>query len=225
MKASQVLTSRRLIGAQGIAALVLGVCGLFALGAGPDGVSWGFLLDDEARRMVLDVRAPRVLLSGVAGAALATAGAALQALLRNPLADPYVIGVSGGAAVGGALVLAAGPALQVFVPYGAVLGALGSSALLAWFVMRDRDRTDATILAGVVFNAFASAIITLLKVVLPAERTQALLFWLVGSIDYVPFSTLAVVGFVVAGGIGVLVAHAGDLELMALGEVEASTLR
>lgn len=201
-----------------ISAFAVVAATLFALCAGPDGLA---LPTSDG---TLAIRGPRVALAALAGAALATAGAALQALLRNPLADPFVIGVSGGAALGGAVCIALGAAAAAWIEGGAIAGAALSTLLLAWFLKRERNSTDATLLAGVVFNAFASAIITVMKTTMSAEKTQSMLFWLIGTIDYVTPSTLAIVGVSVALGVGVLVRHAGGLELLSLGPDEAERL-
>jgi iron complex transport system permease protein len=198
----------------------------FGMAAGPSGLSLAWLSDDEVRSSVLSLRGARVALAILVGAALSMTGAALQALLRNPLADPYIIGVSGGAALGGALaVTAAGALAAVAVPTGAVAGAFLASAGLGWFVAREgRGRTDGTLLAGVVFNAFASAIITLIKTLLPAERSYALLFWLVGTLGYPDATTLLfVIAAVLAGG-AALLGLSGRLDVLALGDDEALRL-
>lgn len=202
------------------------VCAGLALALGPDGVSLAWLDAADTRETTLSLRGARVVLALLVGAALSTAGAALQALLRNPLADPYIIGVSGGAAVGGALAVALGvAAVSVVVPLASVGGAFFATAGLSWFVAREGSgRGDATLLVGVVFNAFASAVITLIKTLLPAEKSYALLFWLVGTIGYPDAGTLALVGAAVVVGVGVLLASAGSLELLALGEDEAARL-
>lgn len=198
----------------------------FALGAGPKGISFSWLSDPEAREALVSLRGTRVWLALLVGCALAMTGAALQALLRNPLADPYIIGVSGGAALGGALAVAmAGAFAAVAVPTGAVAGAFVASAGLAWFVAREgRGRTDATLLAGVVFNSFAAALITLVKTLLPAERSQALLFWLVGTLGYPDRPTLLVVTAAVLVGGAALLALRGHLDVLALGDDEALRL-
>jgi iron complex transport system permease protein len=196
-----------------------GATGALALLVGPSGV--------ELPAMdALSLRAPRVVLAALAGAALSCAGAALQGLLRNPLADPYIIGVSGGAALGGAFVVAAGlGGVALLLEGAAFAGAALSSLGLAALVARDRSpRTDATLLAGVVFNFFAAAVITLIKTLIPAERAYALLYWLVGSVGYVDTSTLIILGTAVAVGVGALWARSGELELLALGDDEASRL-
>jgi iron complex transport system permease protein len=220
---SSILTPRRRRAV--IAGGVVACLAAFALAllVGPDG---GLPDDPELRATSLSLRGTRALLALAVGGALSAAGAALQALLRNPLADPYIIGVSGGAAVGGALAVAAGAAaFSAAVPLAAVFGAFGASAGLAWFVAREGDgRSDATLLAGVVFNAFASAVITLIKTMLPAERSYALLFWLVGTIGYVDGKTLLTLGLAIAAGVALLLRTSGRLELLALGDDEAARL-
>lgn len=208
---------RRDVLALGVAAVL--VAGGVGLVVGPLG------FDVPASDEMLSLRGARVALALLVGAALSATGAALQALLRNPLADPYIIGVSGGAAVGGALVVAAGAAAGLAVSTGAMAGAFVASAGLAWFVAREgRGRSDATLLAGVAFNAFASAIITLIKTLLPAEKSYALLFWLVGTIGYIDGRSLLALALVVAVGVGALVKLSGALELLALGDDEAARL-
>jgi iron complex transport system permease protein len=202
----------------GTLALVVAVA--IGLVAGPHGLSL-----PNAESAVL--RLHRTLLAGAVGAALASTGAALQALLRNVLAEPFVIGVSGGAAVGGALPLVvAGSAFAALtVPLGAVLGAVAASLLLTAFLARDkRPHSHATLLVGVAMNAFASALITVLKTLLPPDRTSSLLFWLTGSIGYVDGPTLALVVVCVCVSMAVLIRRAGELELLALGDDEALRL-
>jgi iron complex transport system permease protein len=206
---------RRVLFLGGVAALLAGALGVVV---GPSGF-------DVPASDIMNLRGSRVLLGLLVGAALSATGAALQALLRNPLADPYIIGVSGGAAVGGALVVATGAAAALAVSTGAMAGAFVASAGLAWFVAREgRGRSDATLLAGVVFNAFAFAIITLIKTLLPAEQSYALLFWLVGTVGYVDYGALAGLAAVVLFGLVALVKLSGSLELLALGDDEAARL-
>jgi iron complex transport system permease protein len=206
------------------AAAVVVLAALLGLCAGPSGVDLAWLRPEESP--ALRLRGGRVLLALVVGAALSATGAALQALLRNPLADPFIIGVSGGAAVGGSLAVAAGAAtFALAVPGAAVLGAFAASAGLAWFVSREGGgRSDATLLAGVVFNAFAAAVVTLIKTLLPAEQSYTLLFWLVGTVGYVSPAALFGVSAACVVGVGALIALSGPLELLSLGEREAARL-
>lgn len=202
---------------------VLSIC--LALSVGPEGVSldWVFSTRDP---LLLSLRGSRALLALLVGAALAMAGTTLQTVLRNPLADPYIIGVSGGAALGGSLVLAfSGHLGQAGVSSGAILGALMASGFLVWFLERDGAASphDA-LLAGVVFNAFAAALITLIKTMLPPERGYALLFWLVGTVGYPDVPALVTVALCVAVAGSTLFALSGRLELLSLGHEEALRL-
>ena len=189
-----------------------------AVTIGPDGVA----LDAD----LLPLRLTRVLLAVVVGAGLSATGAALQALLKNPLADPYVLGVSGGAAMGGALAIAIGAVVGgLGLHFAASLGALAASGLLAWFLARDRGgRGDTALLVGVTLNAFSWALVAVVRAALPGDRTQILSVWLVGSVGYPPALDLAVAAVVTVVGIGLLVVVAGDLALLRAGEDEAARL-
>lgn len=208
-------------------ALVVATAG--ALAVGPDGVSWSTDL--------VPLRAARVLLALVVGAGLAATGAGLQALLKNPLADPYVLGVSGGAALGGALAIALGGAALRTGLGGAALGtglglhaaaaggAAAASALLAWFLARDRGgRSETALLVGVTLNAFSWALVAVVRAALPAERTQILSVWLVGSVGYPEWRDLALAAGVTVVGVGLLVRGSGDLSLLRAGASEAARL-
>lgn len=220
---SQTLTPRRRRTALAllVGALCVAIAG--ALAVGPDGISTSLDL--------LPLRASRVLLAAVVGAGLAATGAALQALLHNPLADPYVIGVSGGAALGGtvALVVASGlvglglqgPGLHA----AAALGAAGASALLAWFLARDRTgRSETALLVGVTLNAFAWALVTVVRAALPADHTQVLSLWLVGNVGYPPPGDLLLAVTTSMVGLWALFSVSGDLALVRSGDAEALRL-
>jgi iron complex transport system permease protein len=169
--------------------------------------------------------------------ALAASGTALQALLRNPLAEPFVLGVSGGAALGGALsLLAAGLLGGLWAPLaalghaspvaaGAVAGAAGATVLV-FAVGRVGGRLvpEAALLVGIVFNAFAAAVITVLKVLVAPEQAARLLYWLMGSLGYEPAGAILATAAVVLAAVGVLVALSGRLNLLSLGEEEAASL-
>ena len=133
------------------------------------------------------LRLPRVLMGLVLGGGLAGVGVVFQAMLRNPLADPYVLGVSGGAALGGALGLVLVP-LTAWIGAGAVqlsafAGALLATAML-WRLARGATGASALVilLGGTVFNAFAAAAILLIQTLVSADRAQAVLYWLMGSL-------------------------------------------
>lgn len=184
------------------------------------------------------LRLPRIVLAAEVGAALSVAGVALQALLRNPLADPFVFGLSGGAAIGTALVVAfSGTALGAaafaasswlgLLPaqLAAILGALGA-ALLVFTLGRARGQLvpERALLVGVVFNSFASALVLSIEAVLQPEQTQAVLLWLSGTLGYETTPVLLAAGVVVLLPTLLLGALAGRLNLLALGDEGAQAL-
>ena len=133
--------------------------------------------------MIRTLRGPRVLAAAGVGALLALSGLAQQSLLRNPLADPYVLGTSGGAAVGALLALMAGWAMA----FGAAIGALAASGLLLMLARRAlATRDDASahlILAGAMLAALSGALATLLLALTPDQRLRGAIFWLVGDLS------------------------------------------
>jgi iron complex transport system permease protein len=200
-----------------------------ALGAGE--VTRALLGDagaDPAADIVLRVRLPRVLLAALVGAALAVAGVLFQALLRNPLADPFVLGVSGGAAVGGIAALSLGGALglgQGAVPPAAFAGAVVTTLVL-YAVAGVRGRVSAThlLLTGVVFNAFASAAIVFLASLAGLSEGSSIFLWLIGSLSATRADVAGWVAVFLAGGLAVALVSARNLNLLALGEESAQQL-
>ena len=181
-----------------------------------------------AADIVLRVRLPRVLLAALVGASLAVSGVLFQALLRNPLADPYVLGVSGGAAVGGILVMSLGASFglgQSAVPPGAFAGAIITTVVL-YAVAGARGRVSATnlLLTGVVFNAFASAAIIFLASAAGLTEGASIFLWLIGSLSASRVDVAAWVALFLAGGLAFALPAARSLNLLALGEESARQL-
>jgi len=174
---------------------------------------------------LLEIRLPRVVLGCMAGAGLAASGVAFQAILRNPLADPYIVGVSGGAALGGVIAMVLGVSTGVALPIFAFSGAV-VSALLLFALARARGRADALtlLLIGVVFNAFAAAVVTFLKTVVSPTKAQEILFWLMGVIDVPDTTTLFALAVYLFIGCGVLIAAGGALNLLSTSDDEAAAL-
>lgn len=206
--------------------LILGglsvVFGALAVGAVPlPGGFWNALTHPGIGREILfDIRLPRILL-GTVGALLASAGCALQGLLRNPLGDPYLLGVSGGAALGSAL----GLLLGVSQPPAAMVGAF--LALAAVLVLsRGGGAPSATlmVLAGAALHAFTSSILTFILSQARREEGAGILFWLLGSLEspsYGRLLPLLSLSVLVLGG---LIALAPALNLLSLGEETAGAL-
>ncbi|HEU5251405.1 MAG TPA: iron ABC transporter permease [Thermoanaerobaculia bacterium] len=182
------------------------------------------LAGSETARLVASLRIPRVGLAALVGACLAVAGAALQALLKNPLADPFLLGTSGGAAVGAALAAVAG--LSPFVsPVAAFAGAVGSSLVVAALSRRGgRLDLQRLLLAGLIANAFFSAVLLAVFSVASSQTARTMLFWMMGSLaDATPGRVLALAPYAVAA-LAVLVAFAARLNLFAVGEENAAAL-
>jgi len=234
------LSSRRLAAVVLLGLLAVALAIAISCLVGAQHVSFARALAGEEpdRAILLGLRLPRAVLAAVVGCALAAAGTALQALLRNPLAEPFVLGVSGGAALGGTIILlAATLAAHLFRPLGDLLGAAppvaagaiagaAGATLLVFALGRVGGRLvpEAALLVGIVFNAFAAAVITLLKVLVAPEQAARLLYWLMGAIGYETGTTLATGAVCVGASVAVLVLLSARLNLLALGDDEAAAL-
>jgi iron complex transport system permease protein len=178
--------------------------------------------------IVLEIRLPRAVLAALVGAGLATAGALLQALLQNPLADPYVLGISGGAALGGVAALAVGGGFWLggaAVPLVSFAGALGASLLLyAVAAAGGRAPAHSLLLTGVVFNAFASSLIVFVTSAADLSRVASVFLWLIGSVRLVEPALLAGVAALFGLGLAIAMHHAYALNLIAQGDETASHL-
>jgi len=202
---------------------------LFAISAGSVSVPWDelwrILLGDRAApnyTLVTELRIPRALTAFACGGMLALAGALMQVLLRNPLADPYILGVSGGAAVGALSTLLAGLG-GLWLTGGAFLGAM-LSMLLVFALAHGRGAWTPTrlLLTGVVVASGWGAIISLILSLSPDTTLRGMIFWLLGDLSQTPRPMLG------AGmlGIGLLVAliSARELNVLVFGELKARTL-
>ncbi len=174
------------------------------------------------RTLVLELRVPRVLAAFATGGLLAVAGALMQVLLRNPLADPYVLGLSGGAAVGalGAMLLGLG---TVVVSGSAFAGALLSTVLVFGLAHGTGSWTPTRLLlTGVVVAAGWGAVITFMLVIGPTERIPGMLYWLMGDLAYARSPWPAVV--VLALACALIVPLGRSLNVLARGPLQAATL-
>ncbi|HEV2195391.1 MAG TPA: iron ABC transporter permease [Candidatus Acidoferrum sp.] len=183
--------------------------------------------------IIQNIRFPRIILAIIVGASLSVAGTSFQALLRNPLADPYVLGVSSGAALGAILALIAEPHLTLSPALGALLtplcAFLGASLTITavYFLGRRQGQIDSTtlLLGGVITASFLSAIIVFLMSTVNSSDTRGMVFWLMGNLST---SFQKSVYWFLAGGFllaaGVIYACANDLNILLSGEKEAMHL-
>lgn len=195
------------------------LCALFSFGKSPCG------LTPEQSTILLQIRLPRILLAGAVGASLAAAGASYQALLRNPLAEPYLLGISNGAAVGTMIALVFLGSLEWSRPLLAFVGAL----LATLVVYRlGQGRAGATperlILAGVIVTTFLSSAIVFVTTLMDATRIRAFTFWLLGDLSGSTTNLLVVAIVIAIAATLVLAANARSLNLLMLGERDAFDL-
>jgi iron complex transport system permease protein len=183
-------------------------------------------LPSEYSLIVFDLRLPRIMLGILVGAGLSVSGAGFQAMLRNPLADPYVLGVSSGAAVGAILSLIFAPHLPLVTPIAAFLGALVTVAAVYILGRRGGQLDSSTLLlAGIVMASLLSAVILFLISALPTRDFRGMAFWLMGDLSTPVQPGLRWI--LLAGllaGIGAIYSTAADLNLLLSGEREAAHL-
>jgi iron complex transport system permease protein len=182
--------------------------------------------DPAAVAIVRDLRMPRVLLAFLVGGSLAVTGAALQALVRNPLADPYLLGLSGGAGLGavGAIALHLGGAWAL--PASAFLGALLAVALVYRLALVTGSVLDARVLllGGVVVGAFAASLMAAIMVVSPAAELRNALLWLLGGFEGSSWQAVSVFGAYAVLPLAAIYLTSRPLDLLTLGEEPAQYL-
>lgn len=231
------LTPARLLQVPLFLSLALLVAVLWSLGTGTAGVGLGSAarwlaggeIPPEKVAILFGVRLPRILLGALAGAALASAGTAFQAVLRNPLADPYILGISGGAALGAIVSVTSGLESAAggwpVRPLAAFAGA-GLTVLAIFWLSRSRGRVASypMLLIGWIFNSFFLALILFLETAVDFSRVRGAIFWLVGTLSPQPYPVLGILAILVALGFLVLLFHAREMDLICTGEETARQL-
>lgn len=239
------LTIRGWLVSVGVSCLLAVVALLVCLGFGTEPIPfsriWSILVGtlpgagsiragaDPTTVILLQVRLPRLLLAFFVGGSLAMVGVALQALLRNPLADPFIIGISSGAALGAAIALLFGVGISILsvsaLPVCAFAGALLSLVIMYRISSVGFGFSIYTLLlAGVVLNAIFSAFIMFLTSVADPSRAFGMYAWLMGSLTGPDFHTLGVLALYLGMGLGILATQAQSLNLLTLGEETARSL-
>jgi iron complex transport system permease protein len=221
------VASRRILGvlaAAWLAALVVGPL------VGTEPIAWSEVLapDSIAGRIFWRLRLPRVLLALLAGGALAIGGAAFQALFRNPLAEPYTLGVASGAALGAVLAQQLGSAAGIAgAPLVAIASCLGAFLVTALIVALAAGpwgvRTQTLLLAGIAVSLSCSALILFVQFWADFTRTFRMVRWMMGGLATVGYGEVAWVAGWVAAGAAVLLARRWELDLLLAGEETAAS--
>jgi iron complex transport system permease protein len=193
--------------------------------AGP-GQTPGENIDYE---ILVGIRLPRVILAALVGAALACSGVVLQAILRNPLADPYILGISSGAGLGVITAVISGVTWSFWWGSPIALFAFAGATLTVWLVwyigrLTGKSQVTTLLLAGVVVNAFFSAVIMFLISIAKSDQVYSTVFWLMGNITEKDFSVLLVSTVCISGGIIALLTISYRLNVLSFGEEEAKGL-
>jgi len=225
--------TRRFAVVIGLSALLLAAMVVAGVASGTIRLAPGAVLAALAGRgdpltvtVVRELRLPRVALAALVGAGLAMSGTALQATLRNPLAEPYLLGVSGGAAVGAVLAVVAGVAGAALLPLAAFVGAMAAVVVALLVARAAGGRADGRVLlmAGVIVGAFANAAIMIVLANAPADAIRNATWWMMGSVGGAEWSGVRALAIYVAIGGGVLWANALDVDALMLGDEPAAAL-
>jgi iron complex transport system permease protein len=207
-----------------VVAMALGV----ELGSSSAGIEDLFDGNATGHFIVVDLRLSETVLAALAGAGLAAVGAAFQTVLRNPLAEPYVLGVSGGSALGATIALLAvgnaGLLGAAGVPAAAFVGGVAATALVGSLALATGATGASILLAGIVVNAMAGAGITLLEALAEPGRLPPLVRWLMGYVEPRSWDEIGFVAVFVAVGLAVLLRDAARTNLLALGDEPAASL-
>jgi iron complex transport system permease protein len=175
--------------------------------------------DDTARTIITAIRLPRALAAFGVGTLLALAGVLLQALFRNPLADPYVLGVSGGAAIGALFAMIVGA--EVFsVHLAAVIGALSAVAVV--YLLARNGGTPSLLLTGVVIASACGAMVSILLAVADTTRIRSMVFWLLGDLEWAFSPWISALAALVAVALAMLIGR--PLNVLAAGELRARSV-
>lgn len=216
----------------GILAAVVGLTLLLGLSAGavalPFSDVWAGLWHSGAAAspIVRELRAPRVILAFLVGGSLGICGAALQAMIRNPLAEPYLLGLSSGAGLGAVIAIASRTGGAWAVPLAAFAGALSAVALVYRLSLVSGRRLDphVLLLSGVVVGAFAGALMSAVMVLSDAPGVRNAFLWLLGGFGSASWSALGVFALYAAVPTLLILVHARSLDLIALGDEPAHHL-
>ena len=175
--------------------------------------------DDPARLIILRIRLPRIILAGLAGFSLALGGVVFQALLRNPLADPFILGVSSGSAFGAIIGIVLGFTFSAGIPLMSFAGALLTVYLVLALGIRRMGMESSTILlTGVILNAFFTAVIMFFISIATDSRLHTMLFWLYGDLSQTRYASLIILTPALIVTSVILFSFSKELNLITTGE-------
>lgn len=223
---------RRVLAVSMLTALILAVSivlgiSLGSTGAGADFWSWalGKTKDPVLEAIVWNIRLPRVMMAALVGAVLSLGGLVFQALLRNPLAEPYILGISGGSAVGAIIGILMG--LSRF-PGVSITAFAGSMATLALILMLASERSilkkDSLLLSGVMVNAFCTAVIMFLVSMTQDSRLHNIIYWLMGDLASADISQVRIIGLIVLPCVALIFGLSHAMNLLLMGKEMARTM-
>ncbi|PKN70982.1 MAG: iron ABC transporter permease [Deltaproteobacteria bacterium HGW-Deltaproteobacteria-12] len=192
-----------------------------------EALAGGRSLSSQEDLIIFAVRLPRIIFAGIVGASLSLGGVVFQALLRNPLADPYILGISGGSALGAIIgILIGASSFYLGTPLLAFLGALATVFLV--FIVSGGNRgallDNSLLLSGVVVNAFFSAAILFFLSIADSMELHSITFWLMGDLSRASAREIGVAAACLLGGFILLYRQALKLNLIAQGEENALQL-
>ena len=179
--------------------------------------------DMAERSIILDIRLPRVILAGLVGVALSVSGVTLQGIFRNPLVDPFILGISAGAALGCSLSIGFMPEMPIQV----MAFVFGTAAVFLTYAMAKTQGEISRlplILSGVIVSAFFTALVSIVKFLVDPHKLQNIVYWLMGSFSLADWGVVKVAAVGIAAGILPLFLMRWRLNVMSMGEDEARTL-
>lgn len=185
-------------------------------------------IKDSSLLIVLNIRLPRIILAGIVGVALASSGVVFQAIFKNPMADPYILGISSGAAFGATLVIIFSISFSFLglsmISIGAFLGAMGTT-FLVYNIAKLNNKTPVItlLLSGIAISFFLSAFINLLMT-MNNDQVEKIVFWTMGSVSAASWKSVAISIIPVTIGVSIFVFFSKELNVILMGEETAQNL-
>jgi iron complex transport system permease protein len=225
---------RRVIWISAVLLIGLALAMWAGVAIGPAGSGWGFVYhlligrgetDSTLAAIILQIRLPRVLMAAMVGATLSVGGLVFQALLRNPLAEPFILGVSGGAAIGAIVGIMLGLSRFPGVSMTAFLGSSGTLALILLLIAgQTMMKKESLLLSGVMVNAFCSAVIMFLISVTQDARLHNIIFWLMGDLSSADIQQAGLLAFMLMPCFILLFWFSHTMNLLLMGKEMAQSM-